>query len=1124
MRESNQLPDDETRLVATPAGYSAAPALEDLFDEALALDTEARELFLRNLETRDPGRGRELRNLIAILPDAESREVADHAEHGGNSDGEHGSDIDQARDPFVFEPAIGENIGGCILESVIGRGGVGIVYAAVQLDPPRPVAVKILRLLSSRASHLRRFRIEARALARLVHPALARIYTTGAALRAGAEIPYIVMERIDGARSFVEWARGPDVASTNQPKEIARQLAEICDGLQHCHNRGVIHRDLKPSNLLVGADGHPRIIDFGIARLAGFDAVDRSETSVSEYLRAERRVPENRVPENRVAENFGAETPASETIMGALIGTPAYMAPEQFELPPNEVDARVDIHALGVVLYESLVGRRPYEIPRHLYFDAAQIMRLSNPANPHLIDSNIPRDLAAIVMKAMAKDRDRRYLSATALADDLRAFVDDRSVRARAESSPERLIRSMRRNPAWTTTIVVSLLALATATVVSLNALARARADRDRARVNLATIDAQRGLLSYEDSRLLDLEAIDPPLVGGMLRRMIDNSIAPSVQLTTGNLMGGAMSPDGMRWLAVSDGGEFGLVDFTTGKCMRPQLMGVSNCFAAGFSFDGQRIFAGARSNELVELFLDRAAAPIAQVGGMIRAILPAADNDRLLLVSANSLSVLRLSTGVQQSLYIGAGNELGSGAWNGAGIAYIVQGDRSVGAFEIPDDGPPKRLAGFHFATNSARTVAVAPDGQRIAIGSSFGGVAIADARTGAVEHRTQVRHEVWSMAFSRDGLLLHVGERSGRVHDFEVATGQFRAVHSISSGEPVWGLGEAANGTIAANIGNYMAFFSASLAWNTEPESFRVEPRALRLLEGRTVRAVGADGRVSDLDLGRGTWAPVAHGQLGELQAAALSNDGRMVASLNRATLAFTDLTTGKRVEVAVPAASQGKFSCVGWNADATMLALLGGDSARVYLRDGTLAAEVRIEAMTYPELAWYAPNRFSVLSCPILRIDCVVHDGVIDTAASPIMSGVDLIYSGDRWILLRFNGALAVAHSGAASKIGLALEDYEFLLERHRDVANAASVSPDGTLLASGGMDGTVRLWSLATGDAVTNFSSHTQPVFEVLWLPDGKGFVSLGTFGEVQLHDSVARAQRIEADKASASSHE
>ena len=1023
MRESNQLPDDETRLVATPAGYSAAPALEDLFDEALALDTEARELFLRNLETRDPGRGRELRNLIAILPDAESREVADHAEHGGNSDGEHGSDIDQARDPFVFEPAIGENIGGCILESVIGRGGVGIVYAAVQLDPPRPVAVKILRLLSSRASHLRRFRIEARALARLVHPALARIYTTGAALRAGAEIPYIVMERIDGARSFVEWARGPDVASTNQPKEIARQLAEICDGLQHCHNRGVIHRDLKPSNLLVGADGHPRIIDFGIARLAGLDAVDRSETSVSEHLRAERRVPENRVPENRVAENFGAETPASETIMGALIGTPAYMAPEQFELPPNEVDARVDIHALGVVLYESLVGRRPYEIPRHLYFDAAQIMRLSNPANPHLIDSNIPRDLAAIVMKAMAKDRDRRYLSATALADDLRAFVDDRSVRARAESSPERLIRSMRRNPAWTTTLVVSLLALATATVVSLNALARARADRDRARVNLATIDAQRGLLSYEDSRLLDLEAIDPP-----------------------------------------------------------------------------------------------------QVGGMIRAILPAADNDRLLLVSANSLSVLRLSTGVQQSLYIGAGNELGSGAWNGAGIAYIVQGDRSVGAFEIPDDGPPKRLAGFHFATNSARTVAVAPDGQRIAIGSSFGGVAIADARTGAVEHRTQVRHEVWSMAFSRDGLLLHVGERSGRVHDFEVATGQFRAVHSISSGEPVWGLGEAANGTIAANIGNYMAFFSASLAWNTEPESFRVEPRALRLLEGRTVRAVGADGRVSDLDLGRGTWAPVAHGQLGELQAAALSNDGRMVASLNRATLAFTDLTTGKRVEVAVPAASQGKFSCVGWNADATMLALLGGDSARVYLRDGTLAAEVRIEAMTYPELAWYAPNRFSVLSCPILRIDCVVHDGVIDTAASPIMSGVDLIYSGDRWILLRFNGALAVAHSGAASKIGLALEDYEFLLERHRDVANAASVSPDGTLLASGGMDGTVRLWSLATGDAVTNFSSHTQPVFEVLWLPDGKGFVSLGTFGEVQLHDSVARAQRIEADKASASSHE
>ena len=128
-----------------PTGDDSADILADLLDEALALDTEAREVFLRGLEGRDAARAGELRELIAHLPDPESREAADKVERGES-------------DPFVGEPAVGDTIGGCVIEDVIGRGGIGTVFGARQIDPPRAVAVKVLRLANARASHLRRFR------------------------------------------------------------------------------------------------------------------------------------------------------------------------------------------------------------------------------------------------------------------------------------------------------------------------------------------------------------------------------------------------------------------------------------------------------------------------------------------------------------------------------------------------------------------------------------------------------------------------------------------------------------------------------------------------------------------------------------------------------------------------------------------------------------------------------------------------------------------------------------------------------------------------------------------------------------------------------------------------------
>ena len=195
---------------ATPAASSKHDVLVDLLDAALAMTPDERARFLDGLAARHEDRARELRELLEALPDPEYPtdtitpvEQASGSAAGLASNKSH----DDSHDPYVGEPLVGELLGGCRLTSVLGRGGIGTVFAAEQVEPPRPVAVKVLRAASARASHVRRFQTEAAALARLEHPAIVRIYASGIARREGLDLPYMVMERVTDATTFVDWAR-----------------------------------------------------------------------------------------------------------------------------------------------------------------------------------------------------------------------------------------------------------------------------------------------------------------------------------------------------------------------------------------------------------------------------------------------------------------------------------------------------------------------------------------------------------------------------------------------------------------------------------------------------------------------------------------------------------------------------------------------------------------------------------------------------------------------------------------------------------------------------------------------------------------------------------------------------
>ena len=270
--------------------------------------------------------------------------------------------------------------------SVLGSGGMGVVYRARQQQPARIVALKLIRSDLATPASRRRFQTEMETLARLRHPGIAAIYEGGTLVTAAGEQPYIAMEYVEGTPLAEVMADG----RLDQAARVAL-LARLCDAVEHAHRRGVIHRDLKPANILVEmVDGvaQPRVLDFGVARLT--DRETRATTA---------------------------------TAPGELLGTLTYMSPEQTDGDPNAIDTRSDVYSLGVIGYEMLCGQLPVDIPGTSVYSAIQAIRETPPKPLHLRDRTLHGDLNTIILKALAKDREQRYDSAAALAADLRRYL-----------------------------------------------------------------------------------------------------------------------------------------------------------------------------------------------------------------------------------------------------------------------------------------------------------------------------------------------------------------------------------------------------------------------------------------------------------------------------------------------------------------------------------------------------------------------------------------------------------------------------------------------------------------------------------------------------------------------------
>ena len=928
----------------------------------------------------------------------------------------------------------GAPIPGFVVARPIGAGGAGVVYLAQQQHPPRTVALKVLRREFMASALHRRFEIEAELLGQLHHPGIAQIF----AAHPGDETtpPFIAMELVNGP-PLTEFA---DVHRLSRRARV-EMAAKVCDAVQHAHQRGIIHRDLKPGNILVGEDGQPKVLDFGVAR------------------RLEQASP---------------ATIATET--GQLVGTVAYMSPEQVRATPDAIDTRTDIHALGVILFRLLTGRLPFghddpplpELARRILHDDAPRLGTIDPA--------LRGDLDVIVARALAKETDRRYPSAAALAADLRRWLAGQPISASADSAWYVVRRRLTRYRL--------ALALSAAMLLAVSLLASyAWMQRLRAGNMNRQLEAQLSASTIERARLIGITGNHPvaeELAWREFFRQPDSRHA--------------------RWALWEM--------YSREPSVWTQVLHEKGTQTIRFSPDGRRLLTAGRLDGLIHV-LDVPSGRIVRTletrprSGTRRVFFT---RDGASIVSGSEDGTLRVwdaATGELRREVPKAMPQLFDFAMSNDGVSAITV---ALGRVELWSLTSGARTADLSPLIAPASIASVSPAGRMAAIGSDHGLVVAIDlqrrAKSWAVKAHSGM---VSALAFSPDGRRVLSGGFDGIVNIWDAATGALlRAI-------------PAENGRVRNfAFDETRPTFAVAGQWRTrvwDLESASIPARDVGGAEGPTGLHMSADGRaMATSDGGSGQvrlWDlapdPRTDGwdaHAGGIRGLVIRSGGALVTASNEGTIAFW--RTGPH-QLVSSVKADGPVYALETSRRAQWLATVGrpGTAAIRDARDGRPVAGL-------PELRF---SRAVVFSDDDQRVFAGESDGTVriwewaDGAArhlreipSPHGEVLSMLSLGSRVFVGHANWTLTVRDGRTGDE-----------LNRMRTAAAPFSIAatPDGRYLAVGTYLGTVNVWDLISGQPLEPIKGQTTLVYGLDFSPDGALLAISSRDGMTRLWDVAGR---------------